>query len=112
MGKTAIVKFSEISDPVKNPTLCLSALRYTGGCGKCPVFKKAQYYYKTYWDTKTQKTISVKKKRTIDETIQNIACNPLISKEKMELLYKREELHKQIADIDKQIEEINEKMEK
>lgn len=106
MGKTAIVNVKEILDEEKNPTLCLSALRYTGGCASCPVFKQAQYYHKTYWDTKTQQTITVKKKRTIDETIQNMPCNPLISKEKMELLYKKEELNKQIADIDKQIEGI------
>lgn len=41
MIKIAVASMEEISDPEKNPTGCLSALRYTGACTKCAVFERA-----------------------------------------------------------------------
>ncbi|MCK5601559.1 hypothetical protein KAR91_06820 [Candidatus Pacearchaeota archaeon] len=41
MVKSAVVNINEIADPEKNPTLCMSAFRYTGGCLGCRVFKDA-----------------------------------------------------------------------
>ena len=39
--KVAIVDIRDILDEKKNPTLCLSPLRYTGDCIRCESFKRA-----------------------------------------------------------------------
>lgn len=40
MVKVVIVSYRELSDPVGNPTLCLSALRGLKRCHQCGVFKR------------------------------------------------------------------------
>jgi len=97
--KSAIVDVKEITDKEKNPTLCISALRYVVKCVTCEVLKHAQY------------DIIKKRKRTIKETLQYLKCKPIISKEQMDIWIMKEklindkaELDKKIADMDKQLE--------
>lgn len=96
--KTAIVKFSDVADAVKNPTLCLSARRYTGGCYECLVSGYLKY--------------DLKRAGNLDAILKKVKCNPIITeaaiaahKEKERLLRERELLQAKIEAIDKKIEE-------
>ena len=88
--KTAIVNISEITDKEKNPTLCLSAKRYTGHCASCQIFR-----YK------------LKKLKSLDETIKSMKCKPIIDKEQLLLLKKQEILKKQLNETNKKIKDID-----
>lgn len=94
--KTAIVNFSDVGDTEKNPTLCLSALRYTGSCYRCLGFKSVL-------------------KRTggnLEEAVKKVKCNPIITeeavaahKELRRLQGERGLLQAKIAAIEKKINE-------
>lgn len=95
MIKSVTVNINEITDNNKNPTLCLSAKRYTGHCASCTQFKNKFRKYKT-----------------IEETLKHLECKPIITDElkklidrKTELKEKLEKIKQQINNIDAEIEE-------
>jgi len=93
--KTAIVSSSELFDPEKNPTLCLSAARYTGGCYNCHILRRMMQHY------------------GLEEALNRIKCKPLISSavinlhnEKAKLQARIAEIRSEIGELDQAIEEI------
>lgn len=74
--KTAIVNSKDVFDKEKNPTLCLSALRYTGGCHKCPLLKR----------------LITRKGMDLEEAVKTIACDPIITRDIYQLHEERKAL--------------------
>lgn len=98
--KVAVVDVKEITDKDKNPTLCISPLRYVGKCVTCRVFKDAQY------------DIIKERKRTVKETLQYLKCKPNISKEQMDILAMKEKLINDKAELDKKIADMDKELDK
>jgi len=83
--KAKIVSIKEIEKD--NPTLCLSALRFTGGCHKCRIFKQ-QIKYLTY-------------KMSVEKAIKNMKCKPIITEEYIKAFKKEKKLLKELLEINK-----------
>jgi len=89
--KVAIVNIKDILDEKKNPTLCLSPLRYTNDCIRCPRFQRA--LQKNQYD--------------ILLTINTLKCKPQVSEETIKLFERKKELLEELRKINKEIEEIS-----
>lgn len=87
--KHTIVSFKELSDPELNPTLCLSAARYTGGCYNCPILQRQMQKHK------------------LEEALKRIACKPIVSQEVIDLHNEKEKLQARIAEIRSEIHELD-----
>lgn len=98
--KVAVVDAKELTDKEKNPTLCMSPLRYVGKCVTCRVFKDAQY------------DIIKKRKRTVKETLLYLKCKPIISNEQMDILLMKEKLINDKAELDKKIADMDGQLDK
>lgn len=61
--KTAIVNSKDVFNEQNNPTLCLSALRYTGGCYRC------------------LKHVLRRHGGSLDEAVKKVSCKPIITEE-------------------------------
>ena len=88
--KVAVVDIKDILDTKKNPTLCLSPLRYTGNCIRCDKFKRALQ----------------NNKYNIRLTVKTMECKPQISEDTIRLFERKEEILKELRKINKKIEEI------
>jgi len=85
--KVAIIDVKDILDEKRNPTLCLSPLRYTGDCIRCESFK-----------------IALRNKNCdIDLTIKTMKCKPQVSKKAIKLFKKKKELLEELRRINKVI---------
>ena len=117
--ETAIVNFRDVADKKKNPTVCLSAARYTGNCVNCKQFKLAQYKIERIprtdqerleerpWDKYKFKKTRLK----IDEALKRINCKPFVSEEELNLLHKRDRLYDEKEKLQMEIKKIDELLE-
>lgn len=88
--KHTTVSIKEITDEKKNPTFCMSALRYTHNCHKCPIFKNA-----------------LDKHKDVKVTIEKIRCKPFIDKDIIPLLIERRKLVDRINKINNEVKKID-----
>jgi len=79
--KSAIVNISEITDKEKNPTLCISPLRYTDNCYKCRIYKQ-----------------EIRRK-----PLDKIKCKPIVSNEVKRLPEQKRELLDKLAEVNKEL---------
>jgi len=91
--KAAIVSSGEIFDPDKNPTRCLSAARYTGGCYNCHILRRMMQRY------------------GLEEALNRIVCKPIVSPAVIELHNEKENLQARIAEIRSEIGGLDEEIE-
>lgn len=120
---TAIVSSKELFDKDKNPTLCLSAKRYTKNCVNCNVFQRARYksvmakltgeelakmgyFHDTYVPVK-KRTKWKQIRLPIDKAIARLECKPVITENQLKILRKRDELLDKKEELRKTIQEIN-----
>ena len=89
--RVAVVNVKDILDPEKNPTLCLSPLRYTGECHKCQKFKFA---------------LTNNYGNDIEKAIKSMKCKPQIDPIFIELHKKKLTLLKQLRELNKKMEEL------
>ena len=94
--KVAIVDVKDVLDPEKNPTLCLSPLRFTGQCHKCGKFQLA---------------LANNYNNDIERAIKSMKCKPQIDPIFIELHKEKLALLKQLRKIKKKIKEVDKKME-
>jgi len=94
--KVAVVNSKDVLDPEKNPTLCLSPLRFMGQCHKCGKFQLA---------------LTNNYGNDIEKAINSMKCKPQIDPIFIELHKKKLTLLKQLREINKKIKEIEKKME-
>lgn len=114
--ETAIVNFKDVAYKNKNPTLCISAARYTGNCVNCRQFKMAQYKIEKVlrsnqerFDDRPWNKYKFKKTRLpIDEALKSLKCKPFVSEEELKLLHKRDKLFDKKDSLQKEINDINE----
>ncbi len=90
--KTAIVNSKDLFDRKKNPRLCLSALRATGQCQKCQIFKNFDHQGKKL------------------KELVKMDCKPKISKEMKMALAQREVLRDTLGGVQKQLEDLNKRL--
>ena len=89
--KVAIVNVDDVLDPEKNPTLCLSPLRFTGQCRKCRKFQLA---------------LANNYNNDIERAIKSMKCKPQIDPIFIELHKKKLALLKQLRELNKKMEEL------
>ena len=92
--KTAIANVKDIANPEENPTLCLSAKRYVGGCYHCAIFR----------------SVYMRTKQNLKETLKKLACKPNITKETITSLVKLKSLYEKKKELDMQIAKIDEQL--
>lgn len=92
--KTAIVNFSDVVDTEKNPTLCLSALRYTGGCYRCLGFKN----------------VLKRAGGNLDEALKKVGCKPIITEEAVAELKELRRLKEERGLLQAKIDAIDKKL--
>lgn len=103
MSKTAIVNSKDLFDPEKNPTLCLSAKRYTCSCAGCNAFQMAR--------TKIKKINgkNIRVRVDIDTALKSLKCKPNIPKEVLKDLRLQDELIDEKLCICQKIKDIDDK---
>jgi hypothetical protein len=79
-----VVSIKELSDPVENPTLCLSAARVFNKCHECPVFKRAQ----------------------AANRVQKLKCKPHLNPKYVELLDQKRKALDQLRNIEADLENL------
>ena len=100
--ETAIVSFKEITEKKKNPSGCISALRYTNSCVKCAHFQQAYTRYKRD-DHGKLRTIRL----TTEEVIDRLNCKPIVTPIQKQILKKRDTLWEKKQELRKMIEYID-----
>ena len=90
MVKSIIVDVKEILNKDKNPTICLSPLRYLGKCIECERFK--QELRKNNFD--------------IELVIKKMKCKPIVSKEQINAFKEKKMLLDKLRKVEKRIKEL------
>jgi len=94
--RVVVVNVDDVLDSEKNPTLCLSPLRFTGQCHKCGKFQLA---------------LTNNYGNDIEKAINSMKCKPQIDPLFIELHKKKLTMLKQLREINKKIKEIEKEME-
>lgn len=112
--KCAIVSSKDVFDQKKNPTMCISAKRYTSNCVNCNVFQRA--FYKWVKVKKTPEELarsslsdthkSVKVRLRVDKALKRLKCKPFITKKQMEMLYERDKMFDEYDKLQKKLDEM------
>ena len=90
--KVAIVKAKDMFDPEANPTLCISPLRYTGGCLECLKYPLMRENY------------------DLDKVLKKVLCNPIITENMLKLHKEKEDLKKEWRALKAKIDRIDSKL--
>ena len=90
--KVAIVDSKDLFDEKKNPILCLSPLRYTGGCLEC------------------LKHIIQRENYDLKNVLRKVLCNPIISEDMLRLYKGKEQMQKEKKILQARINEIDIKL--
>lgn len=90
--KIAYVNSGDILDKEKNPTLCMSALRYTGGCLEC-----------------LKRTLQMEN-YDLEKVLSKVLCNPIISEDMLRLYKEKERMQKEKRILQARIDEVDIKL--
>ena len=90
--KVAIVDSKDLFDEEKNPTLCISPLRYTDGCLEC------------------LKHVLQRENYNLEAVLKKVKCNPIITDNMLKLHKEKELLRDERRSLQIKIDEIDSKL--
>lgn len=90
--KVAIVNSKDLFDEKKNPTLCLSPLRYTNGCLEC------------------LKHVLQRENYNLEAVLKKVKCKPIITEDMLILHKKKERLKEERKILQVKMDEIDIKL--
>ena len=90
--KVAIVRSKDLFDEEKNPTLCISTLRYTGGCLEC------------------LKHILQRENYNLEIVLKKVKCNPIITDDMLKWHKEKELLRAERRILQVKIDELDSKL--
>lgn len=90
--KMAVINSKDIFDPKKNPTLCMSALRYTGGCLEC------------------LKHVLQRENYDLEAVLKKVPCKPIITDNMLKLHKEKEQLREERRILQAKIDALDSKL--